>query len=324
MVRTTCCLLACLLIPSTTTAAPGPEVIDPELAKADPDFLVQGEFLGEGRLPDGSKSDGPKSTIGAQVIALGEAKFRVVVYRGGLPGDGWQRGDERLFLDGEREDDVTKLTAEKLAGKIRGDTLSVTKADGRRLFQLKRTVRKSPNLGQPGCCGAIALFDGNNTERFKDGKMTPMKTLEAGTTTIEQFPMARLHLEFRLSWKPGARGQGRSNSGIYITGLPEIQVLDSFGLEGAKNECGAFYGRREPDVNMCFGPLVWQTFDVEFTPTRFDREGRPIEQIRVTVRHNGVVIHEAYDTRSKEAPPRSIHLQRHGNRVQYRNIWAIE
>ena len=135
--------------------------------------------------------------------------------------------------------------------------------------------------------------------------------------------MSRIHIEFRLSWKPAARGQQRSNSGVYIGGIPEIQVLDSFGLEGAKNECGAFYGRRVPDVNMCFPPLVWQTYDVEFSEPERDDEGRPTENIRVTVRHNGVVIHEGYDTRRKEHELRRLHFQRHGNRVQYRNIWAV-
>ena len=123
---------------------------------------------------------------------------------------------------------------------------------------------------------------------------------------------------------PKARGQGRSNSGVYVGGLPEIQVLDSFGLEGKNNECGGLYGRRDPDVNMCLPPLVWQTFDVELTQPKRDAQGRPQENIRATVRHNGVVIHENYDTGKKESGPRGIHLQRHGNRVQYRNIWLVE
>jgi hypothetical protein len=151
-----------------------------------------------------------------------------------------------------------------------------------------------------------------------------MKTLQAGCTAKDEYRMRNLHLEFQLSWKPHARGQGRSNSGVYIGGIPEIQVLDSFGLEGAKNECGAFYGRREPDVNMCYPPLVWQTFDVEFSQPAMDEDGRPQENILVTVHHNGVVIHRDFDTGKREAPLRRLHLQSHGNRVQYRNIWLVE
>jgi hypothetical protein len=151
-----------------------------------------------------------------------------------------------------------------------------------------------------------------------------MNTLEAGTTAKENFKMQKLHLEFRLSWKPQARGQGRSNSGVYIGGLPEIQVLDSFGLEGRNNECGAFYGRREPDVNMCYPPLVWQTLDVEFTAPPRDADGKPQGNILVTVKHNGVAIHQDYDTGKPQSDPRRLHLQRHGNRVQYRNIWLVQ
>lgn len=319
MTRTALCPLMFWLCCCVAQAARGPELIDPEEARADPDFAVQGEYVGEGVFPDGGRSK-----AGAQAIAQGDGKFRLVVYRGGLPGAGWQRGGERFFLDGRREGDVTRLASEKLAGKIEGEKLTVTDPEGKPLMDLKRAQRKSPTLGEKPPAGAVVLFDGSSAEHFQDGKITPMKTLEAGTTTKSKFAMAKLHLEFRLSWRPEARGQGRSNSGIYISGIPEIQVLDSFGLEGRSNECGGFYGRREPDVNMCLPPLVWQTFDVEFLPPQRDADGKPTENIRVTVRHNGVVIHENYDTGRRESPPRGIHLQRHGNRVQYGNVWLVE
>ena len=319
MFRTTFCLIALLLVCPLAVAAPSPDEIDPEKAKADPDFLLQGEYLGEGLLPDGKKSK-----AGAQVIGLGDGTFRVVLYRGGLPGAGWMRGQPQFTLDARREGKAAVMRGDKLGAKIEGGTLTLSNADGKTLLAMKRTERKSPTLGQKPPQGAVVLFDGSNTDNFPDGKLTEMNTLEAGTTAKSQHEMARLHLEFRLSWRPKARGQGRSNSGVYIGGLPEIQILDSFGLEGAKNECGAFYGRRQPDVNMCLPPLVWQTLDVEFSQPKRDAEGKLMENILVTVRHNGVVVHEGYDTRRKESEPRRLHLQKHGNRVQYRNIWLVE
>ena len=258
------------------------------------------------------------------MIALGDGSFRVVLYRGGLPGAGWRRGEGRFTLDGKRQGAAALLTGEMAAGRIEGGKLAITDPGGKPLVQMQRTERKSPTLDEKPPAGAVVLFDGTSADAFRDGKLTEMKTLDAGTTTRSQHKMARLHLEFRLSWMPKARGQGRSNSGVYIGGLPEIQVLDSFGLEGKSNECGGFYGRRDPDVNMCLAPLVWQTFDVELTQPKRDAQGRPRENIRVTVRHNGVVIHEGYDTGRKESGPRGTHLQRHGNRVQYRNIWLVE
>jgi len=319
MIRMFCLLSSMLLACSVAHAAPGPEMIDPEEAKADPDFAIQGEYVGEGVLPDGSRSK-----AAAQVIAQGDGKFRVVLYRGGLPGDGWQRGGDRFDLEGTREGDRAQLAGDKITGAIEGARLTVADPDGKPLLELKRTERSSPSLGEKPPAGAVVLFDGSGTEHFRDGKLTDMKTLEAGTTTNEKFPIAKLHMELRLSWRPTARGQGRSNSGVYLGGIPEIQVLDSFGLEGRNNECGGFYGRREPEVNMCLPPLVWQTYDVEFSEPARDAEGKPTENVRVTVRHNGVVIHDDYDTGKRDLGPQGMHLQRHGNRVQYRNIWLLE
>jgi len=314
-----CLPLAAILACSTALGARAPEVTDPDQACKDPDFAIQGEYLGEGTWADGTKT-----AVGAQVIAQGDGKFRVVLDKGGLPGDGWKRGDPRLFLDGRRKDAAAELSGKEYPkGQIADGKLVLKSADGKVQATLERIERKSPTLGEKPPAGAVVLFDGTTAEHFTDGKLTDMKTLEAGCTSKENYPMRRLHLEFRLSWKPDARGQGRSNSGVYIGGLPEIQVLDSFGLEGAKNECGAFYGRREPDVNMCFPPVVWQTYDVEFSEPKKGPDGKPTENIRATVRHNGVIVHKDFDTGKKDAGPRRLHLQAHGNHVQYRNIWLL-
>ncbi|GIW82571.1 MAG: hypothetical protein KatS3mg105_4378 [Gemmatales bacterium] len=217
-------------------------------------------------------------------------------------------------MDGELVDGTVRLKGKEwTAGEIKDGVLQVGKT-----LSLKRTERKSPTLGLKPPKGAVVLFDGTNLDHFPGAKMSPFKTLEAGCNLKGKYRIARFHLEFRLSWKPTARGQARSNSGIYLGGLPEIQILDSFGLEGKKNECGAFYGRREPDVNMCFPPLVWQTIDVEM---RQPKEGG---NILATVFHNGVAVHKDFNTGKKMPFESGLHLQKHGNRVQYRNIWLVE
>jgi hypothetical protein len=93
----------------------------------------------------------------------------------------------------------------------------------------------------------------------------------------------------------------------------EVQVLDSFGLNGENNECGGFYGRQKPLVNMCLPPLAWQTYDIELKP---DANGT-----LVTVEHNGVVIHKDFLIKSNKGS--SVDLQDHGNYVVYRNIWYV-
>lgn len=320
MHRLTLSVVLVSLFVSHLHAAKGPEIIDPEIAKKDPDFLVQGEYVGEGNWPGKGKT-----TCAAQVIAESNHNFRVVVYRGGLPGDGWQRGDDRTTMNGELVDGEVTLRGKKFAsGRIAGGSLFLSDSGSQEVAKLSRTDRKSATLGAEPPANAIVLFDGTNVDHFPGATLTEMKTLAAGCTVKENRKVKKLHIEFRLSWKPTARGQGRSNSGVYLGGLPEIQVLDSFGLEGARNECGAFYGRRLPDVNMCYPPLAWQTYDVEFSDPEVDNDGKPKSKIRATVRHNGVVIHESYETRDKTAPLRRLHLQKHGNQVQYRNIWYVE
>ncbi len=159
--------------------------------------------------------------------------------------------------------------------------------------------------------------------------------VKAGTGNIitkGKFKDFKLHVEFRTPFMPNARGQGRGNSGVYVQGRYEIQVLDSYGLEGLDNECGGIYKIGAPMVNMCLPPMQWQTYDITFQAPRFDAGGNKTENAVVTVVHNGVTIHDrrklpvptggAIDGNLSE--PGGIYLQDHGNPVQFRNIWLVE
>lgn len=299
------------------------EVTDPEKAKADPDFAVQGEYLGEGVLPDGETGK-----VGAQVIALGDGEFEVYLLAGGLPGEGWTRKDTRLHAEAQREGEVVAIKGGDLSGKIADGKMSVVDQHGQEKIQLKRIERKSPTLGKKPPEGAVVLFDGSGEGYFPGATITEDKNLVSGTISKAEFNSYHLHLEFRLTWMPAARGQGRSNSGVYIHNCYEIQVLDSFGLEGRDNECGGLYKIKQPDVNMCLPPMVWQTYDVDFAAPKFDAQGNKVSNARLTVRHNGVIIHDDLELPrdtpggQPEGPgPRAIQLQGHGCHVQYRNIW---
>ncbi len=315
-------LLACTL--ACSASAKPKEIFNPEEVKADPDFAIQGEYVGEGELPGGGAGK-----VAAQVIARGDGNFRVVVYKGGLPGAGWKRGDDRYFLDGKRGDDATELKGKELAGEIAGKEITLTDPDGKKKAKLTKTERKSPTLGAKPPKGAVVLFDGTNADQFDHGTLTEWGSVLSGITTKPKFDGSyRIHLELCLSWMPKAGGQGRSNSGVYLHDCYECQVLDSFGLEGRNNECGGFYKVRDPDVNMCLPPMQWQTYDFDFTAPKYDGD-KKVENARVTVRHNGVVIHKDLELphgtpgRKGEGPgPRPFHLQGHGNKVQYRNIWV--
>ena len=314
---TVCYFLVVLLVAGLACSggAVSAEIMDPEEAKADPDFAVQGEYAADG--------------IGAQVIARGNGEFEAVVYRGGLPGAGWKRGDDRFTMSGKRDGDVTQLEGNDRTGRIADGTLTIAQPNGQTVA-LKRIERKSPTLGAKPPEGAVVLFDGTDAENFNPSShFTDMKTLLAGVTTKDRFEDYTLHLEFRLSWMPEARGQGRSNSGVYLHDAYEVQVLDSFGLEGRNNECGGIYTIKEPDVNMCLPPMQWQTYDFEFTAPKYEN-GQKVSNARLTLKHNGVIIHDDLEFpsgtpgRQGEGPgPRPIHLQGHGNKVNYQNIWLV-
>jgi hypothetical protein len=325
MIRTARCLL--LLVLATTLAcsvsAAHREVADLEEAKADPDFAVQGEYVGEGALPDGGQGK-----LGAQVIARGNGEFEIYLLAGGLPGEGWKKGAPRVRLEARREGDLVAVKGGDLAGTIADGKMTITGKQGQKQAQLERVGRKSPTLQAKPPEGAVVLFDGTGVDYFPGATLTKEKTLQSGTRSKEEFNGYQLHLEFRLTWMPEAGGQGRSNSGVYIHGCYEIQVLDSFGLEGRDNECGGLYKIKDPDVNMCLPPMVWQTYDVDFTAPKYDGQGNKVSNARLTVRHNGMVIHDDLELPGDtpggqpEGPgPRGIQLQGHGCHVQYRNIW---
>jgi hypothetical protein len=329
------------------------EIIDPEVARKDPDFAVEGEYLGTGTIfTEDNELKRNSAPIGAQVVALGDGKFDVYLLRGGLPGQGWQNPGWRVRIEGQRHGDVVELKGQFLRGhwiymqpggkpdvtdvgqargRIANGKMTLSDANDGGTAELKRVERRSPTLGAKPPAGAKVLFDGTTADKFDRGEMTHWKTLMSGPATKDKFNSYSLHLEFCLSWMPKARGQGRSNSGVYPHDCYEIQVLDSFGLEGRDNECGALYGLKAPDMNMCFPPMAWQTYDVEFTAPKYDASGKKTANAQMTVRHNGVVIHNHFDVprgtpgRQREGPgPRALYLQGHGNKVQFRNIWLVE
>jgi hypothetical protein len=163
-----------------------------------------------------------------------------------------------------------------------------------------------------------------------DGAME-VRPGSGSVVTKEKFGDFTMHLEFRTPFEPNNRGQGRGNSGVYLQGLYEIQVLDSYGLSGEDNECGGIYTVARPRVNMCAPPLQWQTYDIVFRAPRFGEDGQRTAPALVSVLHNGVSIHEdvevPYPTGGNmgldPAEPGPIMLQDHGNLVQYRNIWIV-
>lgn len=296
-------------------------------AAADADYAFQGEYRGWYTPVRSIRS---AEAVGLHVIALGNGKFQAVKFYGGLPGAGWT-GGQRYQLEGERIGDRVELRGDTADVVIAGGLATLLNHQGERIGELRRIERESPTMGAAPPPGAIVLFDGHGTEQFVNAKLSDDGYLLAGADTKGAWNHFRLHGEFRLPYKPEARGQNRGNSGFYLQGRYEVQVLDSFGLEGVENECGALYKTLRPKLNMCLPPLQWQTYDMEFHAPTFDASGRKVQDMRITVWHNGVAIHQNQPIPNKtgagkpEAPePLPIKLQDHGNPVVYRNLWLVD
>ena len=323
-------------VAAVALAAPSDKPVFTDATQADVDFAFQGEYTGEASI------DGQPLRLGIQVVALGEGAFDVVAYPGGLPGDGWSRPN-KVVGKGTRTDARGKAvvtlegvdwTGQKRRGEIRDGAVVMLGDDGNAVASFPKVERKSPTLGEKPPAGAIVIFDGagpvDETKTLVSPRITDDGLLMEGVTTADSFGDARWHVEFCLPYQPHERGQKRGNSGAYVQGCYEVQMLDSFGLEGKNNECGGVYSVAAPSVNMCLPPLSWQTYDIDFAAPRFEN-GAKVKPARMTVRHNGVVIQDDVEVpkitpggpQKQEQPTAPLHLQNHTNPVRYRNIWVL-
>lgn len=190
--------------------------------------------------------------------------------------------------------------------------------------------------------GAIVLFDGKKLEGWlsrNDNKPAKWKIISQAMQsgggdiyTSQKFEGSfKLHVEFRVPYFPNKGGQQRGNSGVYVQGRYEVQVLDSYGLKSKDNDCGGIYGVAAPKVNACKAPTVWQSYDIEFISPSFEGK-KKVSPAKITVYHNGVKIHDNVSINvdnttagmgGDPSKPGPIMLQDHGDPVQFRNVWLL-
>ena len=188
---------------------------------------------------------------------------------------------------------------------------------------------------------AIVLFDGTDMSNFENADTWKVENgyVQVGKKTIrskQAFGDCQLHLEFCTPEKVKGKGQGRENSGVYLMGKYEVQILDSYENKTySDGQCGAVYKQQPPTVNACRGPGEWQTYDILFTAPRFEEDGSVKSPAYVTVLQNGVMIHNHFELKGgtywdqpasyKKHPEKlPFNLQNHRNPVRYRNIWVRE
>lgn len=204
-------------------------------------------------------------------------------------------------------------------------------------------------IGQPPS-DAIILFNGTDINKeWEDTRGNPTKwVVENGELisvrgagmiqTKREFKDFQLHVEWKTPSNVTGSSQGRGNSGVYLQGLYEVQVLDSYNNRTYRNgQAGSLYKQYAPLVNASRGPGEWQSYDIIYTAPRFEDDSTSyFTPPRVIVFHNGILIQNNVSLRGptvyegipeyiiKKHGPGPIQLQDHGNPVAYRNIWIRE
>lgn len=231
-------------------------------------------------------------------------------------------------------------------------TLSAQITDGKIVEpELTEVWEPVPRVVTPGAhtappSDAIVLFDGTNTNEWahQDGSAVKWSVGDQAMTVVpgsgniktkRNFGDFQLHLEFRTPAQVVQDGQDRGNSGVFLQGRYEVQVLDNYNNRTYSNgQCASLYKQSIPLVNACRPPGEWQTYDIIYTAPRFNDDGIRISPAYVTVLHNGVLVQNHQEikgtTEYRGLPKNIAHgdgpiiLQDHDNTVSYRNIWLRE
>lgn len=292
------------------------------------------------------RSQNTKAT--AKVIAEGPSYYRVVVQAEPLsPGDASIQFEVFGALQGTTVNLFGRANSQRWQGSIVGDKLTASPGYYGMGLELTKVTRKSPTEGAAAPADAVVLlpfapgkppetsaWNGGAWKPLDDGSLQ-CEPNKGSITSKRTFGDMKLHLEFWLPLMSEAFGQGRANSGVIINNIYEVQVLDSFGLVPSMGDCGSIYDQTRPKVNASLPPEQWQTYDITFRAPRMNADGSVSEKARVTVDLNGVRVQNNVPIEGATAghqpgkPPVNaatgpLHLQDHGNRVRYRNVWIQE
>jgi len=316
----------------------------PLTATAEPVDQTMGNW--EGRWTDEDRSS---AQLSAAIIAMGNDQYDCVL---SVPAE-CDHDAFQVLLQGQREGEVTTLGGRlqsgadaptQCHGKVAEGTFrgSIVVDGPTSSFVMIRVGRQPPTLGVPPPAGAVVLLKGNNLDQWtqRDGSPALWK-IKGGVMEVhsptdfiitkQKFRDMKIHCEFWLPLMPDRRGQQRANSGVYVQGRYEVQILDSFGRPPQFREAGGIYKMAVPLANPCLPPGEWQALDITHYAPRLDAGGKMIKPAEMTVVYNGVRIHDkvllpeptssAIDHELDQ--PGGIMLEDHGDPVRFRNFWVL-
>jgi hypothetical protein len=245
--------------------------------------------------------------------------------------------------------------------EVNGKKVEYMFIDGIKVHETDPTKQPQPKVVTPkpydaeaakAPAGAKILFDGTEATAKNwtatNGEPTKWKLVDGALESVrhggyiqskEQFGSCQLHIEFATPSEAKGNSQGRGNSGVFLMGQYEVQVLDSYeNVTYPDGQCGALYGRAKPLVNASRKPGEWQTFDITFHRPLFNEKGEVTRPAKFHVLHNGELIHDkvelsggtgwagphAASEYKKHADKGPLQMQDHGNPVRFRNIWLVE
>ena len=210
-----------------------------------------------------------------------------------------------------------------------------------------RVEKVTPGEGTSAPSDAVILFDGSSFDDWQHADGSDVKweladgamTVVGGTSGIQTkmgFGSMQLHIEWKSPEELVSEGQGRGNSGVFLMGTYEVQVLDSYSSDTYSNgQAGSVYKQNPPLVNACVETGEWNAYDIIFMAPIFGEDGQLLRPATITVLHNGVVVqnhftlvgpteYKGFPQYREHADRLPIALQDHGNPVSFRNIWVRE
>lgn len=280
------------------------------------------------------KKEGRRTNYTVQVVARGGNQFELIRYANGFPGDGgWKPGDGRTVYSLTRNPTGNfTLTADGGASELMSYTNGILRAQSGSILLEKVPHRPIPGLGKLAPKDGLVLFAGEPSPLLPNARLNAAEGSfydGVSTTALENRPYS-LHVEFQVPLMLDKQGAERGSSGIFLHDCYEVRIVDSFGdVQPTMESCGAIAGQQPPLVPAFRPPLQWQSFDIDFTPPKYEGS-RKISDAVISARLNGQTIHDDYrtlgwtDGRDKEGPGRRpIHFAARGCNVQFRNVWLL-